>query len=226
MHRASGAADQPNGSTDVEQVLARLGPDGLALDDPPADVWLGIAAALADERGVTSDAPRVAPAVAQAPPEAIEYEIDADDIVVSTDAAWAHAARAAGSPELETPRTDRTIWDAFGDAETRDLWQVIVLGVRASGTAMTVPLRCDSPDARRWFEMTVSPLANGHVHFRCALQFEDARPHVDLLDPVVVRSTAADALQVCSWCGRASDGGAWLEFEELLRTSRHSPHTP
>ena len=220
MHRASGAGEQTDGAPDVERVLAELDADELALDAPPPDVWLGIAAAVAAERVVSPVGPRTAPAIAEPPAEVVEYLIDGDDVVVQTDAAWAAAARAAGAPELKSAPADRTLWDAMGDAETRELWQLVVDRVRTTGEAMSLPIRCDSPDARRWFEMTVTLGPDRHVHFRCALQFEESRSRVDLLDPSVTSSSGAEPLKVCGWCGRGGDGDTWYELDELLRRSR------
>ena len=206
--------------SDVERVLAGLQSADLALDSPPPDVWVGIAAAVAADRTGSVAHPRIAPSSIERPPAAIEYEIDATDVVVATGPEWAAAARQTGAPELETPPTDRTLWDSMGDPETRELWQLIVTRVRSTRQEIAVPLRCDSPSARRWFEMTVTAGPREHVRFRCALVFEDPRPPVACLDADATRSGAAEELRVCGWCGRGSDGGDWLEFEELLQTSR------
>lgn len=220
MRRESGFDHDPAATTDVGAVLASLTADDLDFEPPPPEVWLGIAAAIAQDKNAASAGPRVSPGEIEGPPEVIEYEIDARDVVVIVDEAWRAAARTAGACELETPSTDRTLWDAIGDPETRDLWKLVVEQVRGSGCEMTVPLRCDAPDARRWFEMLVSPLARGHVRFRCALQFEDPRPRIELLDPSVERTPQGDPLKVCGWCGLGAQDGTWMELEELLRASR------
>ena len=51
-----------------------------------------------------------------------------------------------------------------------------------------------TPHARRWFEMTVSPEANGHVHFHSVLVFEELREPVAFLGTFVERDSTDDEI--------------------------------
>ena len=67
--------------------------------------------------------------------------------------------------------------------------------------------------------MTITPDANGHVHFRSVLQYEESRPPVRFLDDAETRDSAAEAVAVCSWCARGGEHD-WLDIEEFVRRSR------
>ncbi|MAJ89642.1 MAG: hypothetical protein CL416_08690 [Acidimicrobiaceae bacterium] len=86
---------------------------------------------------------------------------------------WLDFALYNGAPELAELIGTQTLWSFFSSDASRSIWQMITERVRNAGEAMQVPLRCDAPHARRWFEMTVSPEADEHVHFRSVLVFEE-----------------------------------------------------
>lgn len=197
----------------IEAILAGMDAADLTLPEPPASVWSGIEAALA------VDGPKVAPPGGVPVPQVVEYRIDAGDVVVEVGGAWADFATENGAPELATQPDDRTIWAAMAGDDVRDLWRLLVERVRSLQRGARVPFRCDGPDVRRWFEMTLTPEADGHVRFRSVLQFEEPRGTVGFLDHAATRDTAAEPVSVCSWCNRA-DVGTWLDIEEFLRRSR------
>lgn len=194
----------------LDGLLADLEERDFERAELPAGLWEGIAAAVAAD----------APVAAGGSGGIVEYAIDADDVVVSLGRGWAEFASANEARELAGDATGRTLWSQIGDAELRDLWRTAVDRVRSVGAPVTVPFRCDGPAARRWFEMTVTPLADGGVHFRSELTFEMARPEVPMLGRTTPRDATLDAVAVCSWCAEASDGGEWLPVEELLVRQR------
>jgi hypothetical protein len=178
--------------------------------DPPDALWGRIAASItAESAGDQTGSGTV-----------VEYSIDADDIVIAVDEGWAAFARDNDAPELVELEPARTLWSYFDSDEARDLWRVLIQQVRAKQARAHVPLRCDAPHMRRWFEMTITPAPNGVVHFRSLLVFEQARPAVSLLGRRTERDAKAPAIPVCSWCGKAHDGFQWEEIEELARDLR------
>lgn len=114
---------------------------------------------------------------------------------------WAAIARDNGAPELVVLPSGRTLWTYFDSDETKDLWQQLVERVRALQKGAEVPLRCDAPDARRWFQMSITPEPHGRVRFRCVLVFEEARPPVSFLDTNSERDVGLQPVSLCSWCG-------------------------
>ncbi|MEQ8839381.1 MAG: hypothetical protein RIB98_00205 [Acidimicrobiales bacterium] len=198
----------------VQRILAALEPEDLELLTPPAAIWLGI------EDSLASDRARRPPARVVGSTTVVEYRIDAQDRVRPVGEGWASFARENDAPELAAPAPDRDLWSYFDRQEIRELWQVVVGRVRSTQTEATIPLRCDAPHARRWFEMTVTPEADRGVRFVSVLAYEETRPAVALLDPRATRDAGASVVALCSWCGRGRHGDVWLDIESLVRSAR------
>lgn len=177
--------------------------------EPPPHLWGRIAASLADDVDVETGAGTV-----------VEYWIDAEDEVLVVGADWSSFARGNQAPELADTTPDRTLWSYFDGDEVRDLWRLLVARVRATRTAAQVPLRCDAPDMRRWFEVTITPGPDDVLLFRSTLVFEEPREPVELLDAFGRRDPDAAAVPVCSWCGDAHDGDRWRRIEDVVRERR------
>jgi hypothetical protein len=201
----------------IERILSEIDESDFERIEPPADLWARIRGAITADPAL---APKEPPFRAAASNAGVEYWIDADDVVTDVGQRWAAFARDNSAPELAVPAPDRTLWSYFDHDEIRELWQLLVSRVRTLRRPATVPLRCDAPHARRWFELTVTPEADGRVHFRSVLAFEEDRPAVRLLDPGCERDDRAEPVQLCSWCGRGRHGDTWLDIEELVRATR------
>lgn len=208
----------------VRELLTDLDDADLEILDPPDDVWAGIEAALASDRQA---APRVAPTRDRTPRLVVEYRIDVDDVVVDVGESWAEFANDNGAPELAIPAPGRTLWSHMAGGDIRALWRLLVARVRATGLAAEVPFRCDGPEARRWFEMTVTPEADGHVAFRSVLVFEEVRAEMTLLAMTAERVDRAP-VALCAWCGRGEHDGRWHELEDVVRLGRllEDDHVP
>jgi hypothetical protein len=186
---------------------------------PPIDLWDRIAAAIAEEPGHNGDGPMGAGTV-------VEYAIDADDVVVTLGEGWSEFAARNEAPELAGAPSGRTLWSQFGDPQLRDLWRTAVTRVREHQETMTVPFRCDGPASLRWFEMTVSPLPNGGVHFRSTMTFEMSRPSVPLLERAMPRDDTAPSVALCSCCAEGLLGERWVAVEEVLTGLRLLEEAP
>ena len=185
--------------------------------DPPAEIWDRI------EASIISDPPislKEAPSREVPASMVVEYWIDATDVVTDVGQSWAPFARDNDAPELAVLAPDRTLWTCFNSDEARELWQLLVARVRALQKGALVTLRCDAPHARRWFDMTITPELSGGVHFRSVLAFDEARPHVSLLDIKTDRDEGLEPVALCSWCGRGQHGSLWLDVEELVQSAR------
>ena len=194
----------------LDLIISQLDRSDFELLDPPDDLWGRIAASV--EVGSESR-PTGSGTV-------VEYSIDAEDIVFTTDDGWAAFARDNDVPELVELDPTRTLWSYFDSDEVRDLWRLLVQQVRTKQVPARVPLRCDAPQMRRWFEMTITPAPNGVVHFRSLLVFEQPRPSVPFLDQRTNRDEETPAVPFCSWCAKVHDGSKWEEIEVLARDLR------
>ncbi len=218
MSRDEGDAAADGAVTDrMRLIISQLEDADFERFDPPEGLWERI------ESSITSGAtrpPREPPSRESAAGMVVEYCIDANDVVVDVGQSWTEFASDNDAPELAVLPSGRVLWTYFDSDEVRDLWRLVVERVRRSERGAEVPLRCDAPDARRWFEMTITPEANGRVRFRCALVFEEARPRVLLLDPRSERDVQLQSVPLCGWCGRGQHGSRWLDVEELVRVAR------
>lgn len=191
-------------------IMAQVDGTDLERVDPPEGLWARIEAAIAAEPHGTSPGAGVV----------VEYCIDADDLVVAVGEDWSTFARDNGAPELDALSPDRTIWSYFDDEEVRDVWRLLVEQVRATQGVAQVPLRCDAPHMRRWFEMTITAGPEATVDFRSVLVFEEPRAEVAFLSGEVARDPDRSAVPVCSWCGDGYDGSRWRRIEEVVRELR------
>jgi hypothetical protein len=198
------------GSDRLAVILSLVDATDFERVDPPDGLWGRIAASIAAE-------PDSTPAGSGT---VVEYAIDADDVVVPVGDEWSRFARQNDAPELDELAPDRTLWSYFGSDEVRDVWRLLIEQVRATRTPAQVPLRCDAPQLRRWFEMTITPEPGGVVRFRSALTFEESRPAVALLDDDVELRSDRPAVPVCSWCGEGHDGSRWRRIEDVVRDLR------
>ena len=194
----------------IGRIMGSMDESDLDLLEPSAGVWEGIDASVT----------KVAPARDTPPGVVVEYRITADDIVVGVGGAWADFATDNAAPELVEPDPARTLWSYMSGDETVELWQLVVQRVRTLQIAAQVPLRCDGPHARRWFEVTVSPGPDREVHFRSVLVFEEARDEIALLAPHAGRDAEVHPVAVCSWCGRGEHHGDWHDIEQLVAVAR------
>jgi hypothetical protein len=201
----------------IRSILSELEAADFELLDPPAEIWEAIEASITSS---PSPSRREPPSRDFPANTVVEYLIDANDVVIDVGQSWAEIARDNGAPELVVLPSGRTLWTYFDSDETKDLWQLLVERVRALQKGAEVPLRCDAPDARRWFEMSITPEPDGRVHFRCVLVFEEARPPVSLLDTNSERDVGLQPVPLCSWCGRAQDRSRWLDIEEFVQATR------
>ena len=204
-----GDGDDGSEVSRLVHVLGRIEPADEDRVEPPTHVWGRIAASLAADAGGDTGAGTV-----------VEYWIDAEDEILVVGADWSSFARANQAPELADTTPDRTLWSYFDGDEVRDLWRLLVARVRATRAAAQVPLRCDSPDMRRWFEVTITPGHDDVLLFRSTLVFEEPRETVALLDAFGRRDPDAAGVPVCSWCGDAHDGDTWRPVEDVVRERR------
>lgn len=146
-----------------------------------------------------------------------EYVLDGSDRLVSANAHWFDFAKENGVHDLTAERcSGRLLWEFISDATTRHLYQLLLKPVRERGEIRTVPYRCDSPDRRRYMEMTISSASEGGVLFRSRIIREEPRDVVMLL---VGDGKRTDELVVmCSWCKKVRVREVeWLEVETAVK---------
>lgn len=145
----------------------------------------------------------------------VVYRVDAGNQLTWVNDAWENFALENGGEAVLTKRIiGRNLLVAISGLEVRSIYMAILVRVR-NGNTVQFDYRCDSPEKRRKFAMTVRPLARGGVEFESALLHEEVRPAVAFLDSQATRLPSM--VQICSWCQNiAVAEGQWLPVEEAV----------
>jgi len=145
------------------------------------------------------------------------YGLDASDRLAFVSDAWLRFARENGAPELTRDRVlERPVWEFVSGESTRQLYELVYEAVRMGRREVTLPLRCDSPDRRRFMELQLAPDPYDGVRLCARLLREEPRAAVPLFDAAVSRSQ--QALPTCCWCLRIRGADHhWIDVEEAIR---------
>ena len=142
----------------------------------------------------------------------IIYRIDSSDRLIQVDDGWRRFAEANRAWELAGDSIlGRSLWDFLQDSETRDIFSALLAKVRARQSPLSFPLRCDSPDTRRYLRLTLSPIPDEGVEFVSETIRTEKRTRIGLLD--VTGGKTKDFIRICSWCKRVEVPGGWTEVE-------------
>ncbi len=141
------------------------------------------------------------------------YEVDAQNIVVNVDSEWdAEAGRVnGGSGAMRVSIVGRQLESFMSGDATKMFVRAALDAARLLGETRVLPYRCDVPGERRYCEMVISPLANGHVTVAHKLVLAEAK----------VPSRQLHKLRAltgwrCSQCCRVRLSGSdvWIESED------------
>ena len=142
------------------------------------------------------------------------YRIDADGTILEVGGGWADFASENEAAELAHQAVGRSLWSYVRDSVTRDIYERLLARTADRGRVDFV-YRCDAPELRREFRMTMEREPGGTVRFTNRLLRTEARDRVALLEPAVERSGEVD-LTACGWCKRGRHEGEWVEMEDLV----------
>jgi hypothetical protein len=146
----------------------------------------------------------------------IVYHVDPDDRIVFVNSRWDDFARENDALDvLGAAVLGRTLTSFIAGDEILHLFALLMRDVRKTGRELTVPFRCDAPEARRRMELTIAPGAQANVVFRSRLLSSEPRPPLYVLDRRAVRD-GGTMLRVCSWCNRGYLRNRWAELEEIV----------
>ncbi|MCW5547770.1 MAG: hypothetical protein KIT44_02305 [Opitutaceae bacterium] len=148
------------------------------------------------------------------PPLSVLYQIDAEDRICHVNETWEDFAQENAGQALICARVlGQSLWDQICDATTRELYRQMVKRAR-EGHTVRFHYRCDAPDRRRLFRMTITPVGAGVVEFVSQLRREEVRPKVMLLDRLE-QNRSEELVRICSWCEKAAlPDGRWVPVEE------------
>jgi hypothetical protein len=155
------------------------------------------------------------------------YHTNQKKIITDLNEAFAAFAKENWRPDFK--RTDlvgKSLLSQITDPATKHLYSILLERLRETNQPLTLPYRCDSPDIKRYMEMTITPATDGIVEWNSRILNEEPRPPVPLLD--IRQERHEKWLRVCSWCKRCSvpewlaeqvdspPAESWIELEELM----------
>ena len=145
------------------------------------------------------------------------YVINKLDVIISVSDSWLLFARENQAGESCHPDSivNRAIWEFIAGAETKQFYDILLTTVRTRNKTVVLPFRCDSPDKRRFLELTLSPIRQDHVEFSSRVILEEARDTVEIFKPDIPRSD--ELIKMCSMCKKvALAENRWVEVEVAL----------
>jgi hypothetical protein len=158
------------------------------------------------------------PAEAEKTGIVVEYRLDAQDRIVGVNEDWRRFASANGVETLMPEKVvGRPLRSFISGDITRMFVDTLLQGVRLTGRERKLPYRCDSPDAKRYMEMTIGPApAGGIVTWHRVIREERfGSPNAFVVG--TGRGQRRDLVKRCSMCNRLSRNGGDLVDPEVAR---------
>ncbi len=143
------------------------------------------------------------------------YSVDKDDRIASVDEWWLAFARENGAAQLDRASIlGRQLWEFISDQPTRSLYQEIHSHVRATGNAIDVPFRCDSPMLQRFMQLRITRHTGQQLLYESRLIRVVPQKRLAVLDPK--RDRAESFLTICSMCKRSLiEPDGWLDLQSI-----------
>ena len=156
----------------------------------------------------------------------IIYRIDETNCITYLSPGWFNFAAKNGAADLKADQIiGRPLLSFISGNSTRQLFSLILDHVRRSHWSLEFPFRCDSPTLRRFMEITITPLDQFHLEFRCCTIKEELRSRAPLFEKE--EPPTEPLLRMCSWCKKvAIPSGKWVEVEEAVRELHLFEHQP
>lgn len=145
------------------------------------------------------------------------YSVDRFDRIISVNREWVQVAY---EYELEQLFTDRIIgqnlWRYLAKGVTQDLYRMVMERIRKTGEDVAFELRCDLPEKRRLYRLSMSLGDESSIIFRVdPVEFEN-RPEQEFFRSIVLGGKS-ELVNMCSWCCRfKGQDGSWLEVEDFV----------
>lgn len=150
---------------------------------------------------------------------------DPEDRYVHLNQAWLDFARQNWRADFAPESILGDTWRRhISDRATLHLYDRLVQRARQLARPLSVAFRCDSPDLRRFMEISALPLPDGGLEWASRLLRQEPRPLVRLPEPDA--ELVARLAIMCSWCKKVQVPewagvaplvvGDWVEVEEIM----------
>jgi len=153
--------------------------------------------------------------------ETYSHKVDANGIIVSVSDNWQSFAEENLGVSTCLPENviGTYLLDHIHDPETKHLYELILQKVRKYRRQATFSFRCDSPDKRRFLELSVIPLKDNSTEFKSQIIKTELRDFVELMGSDIEKSE--EHLGICSMCKKiAISETEWEEAEIVIQKMR------
>lgn len=143
------------------------------------------------------------------------YWLDRDDRIIQVNANWDNFAETnEGHTVVSSEVLGRGIWE-FVTGDITRMWVESLLQMgRVCGDAITRPYRCDSPDIKRFMNMTLVPEGSGVLRLEHRVIRTEKREKKVYFNAEQTHTTDSKGLvERCSVCGCVKQDEQWKEAE-------------
>ena len=149
------------------------------------------------------------------------YRLDPDDCIIHVNQHWLDFAQENGAPELTREAVlGQPVSRYIADWDTSHLYELIYEKVRSGGKPFTVPIRCDSPERRRYMMLQIAPAGGRELELTGRVLKIEERPPTRL-PAAGAEGSKEFVVVICAWCKKIrANNSHWLEIEEALQTAK------
>ena len=156
-----------------------------------------------------------APAASQ-----LSYTLDPDDAITAVSGDWDRFALENGGDEsLSTKIIGRRLDHFISGDVTLMFVRTLLMSARTVKRTIQRPYRCDSPQLKRFMEMTIVPRRNGVLEV-CHRQVRSEPYRYALTFTAAMPGAASNFVKRCSLCQRIRLGEMWSEVDDAVLEGR------
>jgi hypothetical protein len=145
------------------------------------------------------------------------YRIDENNNIIYVSDNWSKFAKDNDASDSCIPPFvfGKSLFDFISDKESRHLYSIIIETVRDKNRSVRIPIRCDSPQLRRFMEITVKALPGNQVEFSSKVIRLEPRDNLRILNETADRSE--EIVRICSYCKKiAISDEEWIDAEKAI----------
>jgi hypothetical protein len=159
-----------------------------------------------------------APAASQ-----LSYTLDPDDAITAVTGDWDRFALDNGGDEsLSTKVIGRRLDHFISGDVTLMFVRTLLMSARTLKRTVQRPYRCDSPQLKRFMEMTIVPRGNGVLEV-CHRQVRSEPYRYSLPVTAAMPGAGSNFVKRCSLCQRIRVGQMWSEVDDAVLEGRLQP---
>lgn len=145
------------------------------------------------------------------------YTIDSEDTIVAVCDGWNVFAHSNGADTsiMNPAILGSTLWEFIGNDEVQYLYRELVVRVRENNAFANIPIRCDSPQMKRYLNIKIASMYDGFVQFDSSILRVEQREAVFFCPDDL--SENDEFLKCCSYCKKIeTDVDNWEELEDAV----------